>query len=243
MISRDMSKKEFKGEQKATRGRGPKHKVYCIFEKEGYIYFPVAAKWSPYSLIAPMRRSNPLPKKESYLAGMPGFFGGNIEGRESAEETLAREIREESQGRIDVEIPAGTLGEPVFISRPQKTDMDQNTYDFYILRSEKCSINNFQWGEEDVFRLRSFEEGERHAKDHPECYEDSFLVRMENTRFRTVISSLYDLKDVSDEGVRQVRVGEILEGAGIEFIASLESVRNWYGSHTSIAFMESLSRI
>lgn len=234
MDSRNMSKIRFSGEQGATGGKRSKQKVYCIFEKEGHIYFPIAAKWSPYYL-----KNNV--EKESYLAGMPNFFGGNVEGRESVEQALAREIREESQGKIHVEIPAGALGETIFMSRPKETDMDRNTYAFYILRRENCILRNFQWEGENVFGLCPFHKGGESAKEHPESFEDSCLVKMDRGCLQAFMGRLRDL--VTNEEARKAEIGSILEGLGITDITSTVSISNWYSSHTFTAFMESLTRM
>lgn len=73
-------------------------KVYCIVKKGGNYYIPVKAELNPYN------------GKPAYLACLPNFFGGNKQHNETIEEALIREVREESQGSINIEgLGAGEL--------------------------------------------------------------------------------------------------------------------------------------
>ena len=211
MDSKDMLEGEWSGMAK--------RKVYCILEKDGYIYFPIAAQDSPYFL-------HDGDKRESYLAGMPNFFGGNMEGEESIEKALAREIKEESQGRIVLEIPAGALGTPVFAEALP----EQNTYEFYVLKPENCNINKLVWEGGNVIRLRQFQKEEGNSKDYCAQYEDSLLVRMDKGNLRVFISRLGELASA------QEIVPELLGELGIGDCATKESIERWYKSHTFTAF-------
>ncbi len=227
MDSKGIFKRRFNGKPGAKQSRYPKRKVYCIIERDEYIYFPISAQYSPYFL-------HDDQYMESYLAGMPNFFGGNMEGRETIEEALMREIREESQGKIDLEIPAGALGAPVFAD-PAGTDYsEQNTYKFYVLKVENCIIRNFEWGGSDVIPLHPFKGREDELKKYCAQYEDSFLIRMDKGRFCDFINRLKALKGASEEEVHRL-LGEF----GIEAIATATSIVNWYDSHTSTAFANS----
>ena len=218
MDSRDMFRRRFNGKPGA---KPPKRKVYCILEDEEYIYFPVAAQNSPYFL-------HDGKEVESYLAGMPNFFGGNMEGEESIEKALAREIKEESQGKIDLEIPAGTLGDPIFADPPGTARPGQDTYKFYVLNLRNCSSETFNWGDDNVIQLCQFEKIEGRSKDDCARYEDSFLVRMDKESFCGFISRLGN--------VLLDAVHELLGELGIDGDATTASIRNWYGSHTFTAF-------
>ena len=65
-------------------------KVYCIVKKGKYYYIPDKAKTNPYN------------GKPAYLACLPNFFGGTKEDGESSEQSLTREVREESQGNVSL---------------------------------------------------------------------------------------------------------------------------------------------
>ncbi len=174
-----------KGMHGRRRARMPKRKVYCILKDEDYIYFPIAAQYSPYFL-------HDGKKVESYLAGMPNFFGGNREGTESIEAALAREIEEESQGKIVLEIPAAL--EPLVFEDPTGTAItEQDTYKFYVLNLKKCTIGNFDWKGGDVITLNKFKKMGGLSKDYCAQYEDSFLVRMDKGSFCGFISRLNEL--------------------------------------------------
>lgn len=71
-------------------------KVYCIIKKDDYFYFPVKTKIGPYQT-----RDGSL--KVPYLAGMPNFFGGSIEGRNKFQ-ALREEVLEESQDMISIKL-------------------------------------------------------------------------------------------------------------------------------------------
>lgn len=228
MDSKGIFKRRFDGKPGAKQSKYPKRKVYCIIEKDGYMYFPIAAQYSPYFL-------HDGTEMESYLAGMPNFFGGNMEGRELIEETLMREIREESQGKIDLEILAGVLGTPVFSDPKEVECPGQDTYKFYVLKVENCDIKNFEWGSGDVILLCPFKKIEGRSKNYCAKYEDSFLVRMAKGRFYDFINRLVALKGAPEGEVRR-----LLSELGIENVATATSIANWYGSHTSTAFGESI---
>lgn len=227
MDSKDMRRK-FNGRPGAKQSKSPKRKVYCIIEKERYIYFPIAAQYSPYFL-------HDGTEMESYLAGMPNFFGGNMEGRESIEEALMREIREESQGKIDLRIPVGALGAPVFADQKEVECPEQNTYKFYVLKAENCAIENFEWGSRDAIPLCPFKRIEGRFKNYCAQYEDSFLVRMAKRHFCDFINRLVALKGEPEEKVHGL-LGEL----GINDITTITSIANWYGSHTFTAFENSI---
>lgn len=218
MDSRGMNRRRF---HEKPGAKPPKIKVYCILEKDGYIYFPVAAQYSPYSLYDG-------DKAESYLAGMPNFFGGNMEERESIEEALAREIKEESQERIILNIP-NKLETPIFAAL-----LGQDTYKFYVLKPENCNIEKFVWGDDNVIQLCPFEKIEGRSKDYCAQYEDSFLVRMDKERFCGFIRQLKEV-DIEREGETETVRG-LLGELGIGDCATKESIKRWYDSHTFTAF-------
>lgn len=70
-------------------------KVYCIVKRGGNYYIPVKAKNNPHS-------GNR--KKEAYLACLPNFFGGGLERGEGCFDGLAREVWEESQKTIFLDV-------------------------------------------------------------------------------------------------------------------------------------------
>lgn len=228
MDSKGIFKRRFDGKPGAKQSKSPKRKVYCIIEKDGYIYFPIAAQYSPYFL-------HDGTEKESYLAGMPNFFGGNMEGRETIEAALMREIQEESQGKIDLGIPAGALGVPVFADPKEVERPEQDTYKFYVLKVENCAIKNFEWGSRDVIPLCPFKRIEGRFKNYCAQYEDRFLVRMAKGHFCDFINRLVALKGAPEEEVHG-----LLRELVIEDVATATSIDNWYGSHTSTAFANSI---
>lgn len=225
----DCMRTDKRGCRRGAGPKRPKHKVYCVLAKEGFVYFPIAAVRAPYMI----KGSRP----ESYLAGMPNFFGGNKNvderGREEDDCTaLAREIAEESQGNIQVEIPGEALVE--LLRRDQE---DGNTYRFYLVRTENCIIKNFALGEATVFPLNSYEAYQEDARRHPECYEDSFLVGMEEANFRHFVQSLLALQNTADPEARKVQVESLLQNrCHIPGGTTITSVNNWYNSHTAEAF-------
>lgn len=238
MDSRSINKRGFYGNKKVDeKQRKPKQKAYCLFEKEGYIYFPVAAQLAPYV-------KEDGTRAETYLAGMPNFFGGNIniKKKETVECALAREMEEESQGKIRVEITIGRLGEPVFAEPAGDARKDQDSYKFYLLGDGEYSIKNFRWEGECTFKLCPWEKGGKDAGQHPERYEDSFLVRLEKGDFIRFISGLLDLKEASDED-RRAGVDRLMGEFGIAGLSTPASISNWYNSHTFTAFAACLNKI
>lgn len=204
-----------------------KHKVYCIIEDNNYIYFPVSPQKSAYL-------DRDKKRKDSFLAGMPSFFGGNMEKDETVEEALVREIREESQGRIILEIPKGALGAPVFEDPVGTARTNQDTYEFYVLRVKGNDIERI-WGSQNILRLQTFEENEADAREHPECYEDAFLVRVNKKSFCGFIIEFMELRSAFG-----TRADELFGKIGMADIntRTLTSVANWYNSHTSRALVE-----
>lgn len=218
-----------KGMNGRGRSRMPKRKVYCILEKDGNIYFPIAAQYSPYFL-------HDGDKVESYLAGMPNFFGGNMEGAESIEAALVREIKEESQGRIILNI-SEKLEAPIFADPTGTALPGQDTYKFYVLNLGNCSIETFDWGDDNVIQLRPFQKEVDSSKKYCAQYEDSYLVRMDKERFCGFISRLKDLKEAPEA------VHGLLGELDINDIATKASIGNWYGSHTFTAFAVSAMKL
>lgn len=206
----------------------PKHKVYCILIIDGWVYFPIAAQMSPY-----IRRNGQ--RVESYLAEMPNFFGGNknVQGGVWEDDctALIREIQEESQGNIQVQISEEVL-EELF----SEVEQNGNTFRFCLARVDKCHIRNFNWQGQTAFRLRSYEEEGQNARQHPERYEDSFLVRMEEKYFWNFVHEIFDMQDMNDKGVRRWHIAELLQKQGINGEAS--GADNWYCSHTANAFFK-----
>lgn len=238
MDSRSMNKRGFYGNKKVDeKQRKPKQKAYCLFEKEGYIYFPVAAQLAPYE-------GENKKRAETYLAGMPNFFGGNIniKKKETVECALAREMEEESQGNIQVEILRERLGKPVFAEPAGGARKDQDSYKFYLLGDGGYSIKKFRWEGECTFKLCPWEKGGKDAGQHPEHYEDSFLVRLEKGDFIRFISGLLDLKEASDED-RRAGVDRLMGEFGIAGLSTPASISNWYNSHTFAAFAACLNKI
>ncbi len=206
------------------RARMPKRKVYCILKDEEYIYFPIAAQYSPYFL-------HDGKNVESYLAGMPNFFGGNREGTESIEAALAREIEEESQGKIVLEIPAAL--EPLVFEDPAGTAIpEQDTYKFYVLNLGNCTIETFAWGDDNVITLNPFKKMGGRSKDYCAQYEDSYLVRMDKGSFCGFIGELKNAPEA---------VHRLLRALGIKDSATTASIGNWYASHTFEAFVASVT--
>ncbi len=76
-----------------------RQKSYCIINKGGYAYFPIKAKSGPY-----YDGNGRL--ATGYLAGMPNFFGGTVESGQNIYSTLINEVREESQGEIEIRLNA-----------------------------------------------------------------------------------------------------------------------------------------
>ncbi len=236
MDSRSINKRGFYGNKKVDeKQRKPKQKAYCLFEKEECIYFPVAAQLAPY-----VKKNGT--RAETYLAGMPNFFGGNIMENETVECALAREMEEESQGNIRVEILRESLRKPVFAEPAGDAKKDQDSYKFYLLGDREYSIKNFRWEGECTFKLCPWEKGGEDAEQHPECYEDSFLVRMEKRDFIRFISRLLDLKKVSDKN-RRAEVDRLMGEFGIAGLSTPASISNWYNSHTFTAFAACLNKI
>ncbi len=220
--------------KRPVRRRRPKHKVYCILTYGGCVYFPIAAAKAPYIIDGA--------RPESYLAGMPNFFGGNKDvGKDGRMEddctALAREIEEESQGNIQVEIPEAAL-EEIFRSDEENGD----TYRFYLVRLENCNDLRLNWQGDTVFPLRTYEEDLENAPEDVrrkrQCrYEDSHLVRMVEGHFRTFVEGLSHLRDIEDEEVRKAQTARQLIEQDITWNATVTSVNNWYGSHTAVAFL------
>ena len=181
-------------------------------------------------------------RPESYLAGMPNFFGGNKNvderGREEDDCTaLAREIAEESQGNIQVEIPGEALVE--LLRRDQE---DGTTSRYYRVRPENCHVHKFNWQGDTVFALRTYEEDlENKPEDYirrNQCrYEDSFLVRMEEAHFRHFVQSLLASRNTADSEARKGQVESLLQNrCHIPGETTTKGVNNWYDSHTAEAF-------
>lgn len=236
----DYMRTDKRGCRRGAGPKRPKHKVYCVLAKEGFVYFPIAAVRAPYMI----KGSRP----ESYLAGMPNFFGGNKNvderGREEYDWTaLAREIAEESQGNIQVEIPGEALVE--LLRRDQE---DGNTYRFYLVRTENCHVHKFNWQGDTAFVLRTYEEDlENKPEDYirrNQCrYEDSFLVRMEEAHFRHFVQSLLALQNTADPEARKGQVeGMLQDECQIFGGTTIAGVNNWYGSHTAEAFSSYLEK-
>lgn len=226
MDIKSMHQEELYG--KTDESRVPKHKVYCILIIDGWVYFPIAAQMSPY-----IRRNGQ--RVESYLAEMPNFFGGNKDVRGDVMEddcmALAREIEEESQGNIQVQISEDMLEELL-----SEADQNGNTFRFCLARVDKSHIRKFNWRGQTAFRLRSYEEARQDAGQHPERYEDSFLVRMEERYFRNFVHEIFDMQDI--EGARRWHVADLLRKQGIDGEAL--GADNWYRSHTANAFLKYL---
>lgn len=236
MDSRSINKRGFYGNKKVDeKQRKPKQKAYCLFEKEEYIYFPVAAQLAPYE-------GENKKRAETYLAGMPNFFGGNIMENETVEFALAREMEEESQGNIQVEILRERLGKPVFAEPAGGARKDQDSYKFYLLGDGGYSIKKFRWEGECTFKLCPWEKGGKDAGQYPERYEDSFLVRMTKEKFCEFIRGLLDLKKVSDKN-RRAEVDRLMGEFGIAGLSTPASISNWYNSHTFTAFAACLNKI
>lgn len=236
MDSRSINKRGFYGNKKVDeKQRKPKQKAYCLFEKEEYIYFPVAAQLAPYE-------GENKKRAETYLAGMPNFFGGNIMENETVECALAREMEEESQGNIQVEILRERLGKPVFAEPAGGARKDQDSYKFYLLGDGGYSIKKFRWEGECTFKLCPWEKGGKDAGQYPERYEDSFLVRMTKEKFCEFIRGLLDLKKVSDKN-RRAEVDRLMGEFGIAGLSTPASISNWYNSHTFAAFAACLDKI
>ena len=227
--------------KRPARRRGPKHKVYCILMHGGYVYFPIAASKAPYIIDGA--------RPESYLAGMPNFFGGNKDvGKDGRVEddctALAREIEEESQGNIQVEIPEEALEEIFSWNNKENGD----TYRFYLVRMENCHVSGLNWqGDTNVFQLRTYQEDLESASEdvirENQCrYEDSHLVRMEEGRFRAFVEGLLDIQHIGDKEERKAQAARLLIEQDIAWNATVKSVNNWYGSHTATAFRKYVSR-
>lgn len=208
----------------------PKHKVYCILIIDGWVYFPIAAQMSPY-----IRRNGQ--RVESYLAEMPNFFGGNknVQGGVWEDDctALIREIEEESQGNIQVQISEEIL-EELF----SEVDQNGNTFRFCLARVDKRRIRNFNWQGQTAFRLCSYEKGGQDARQHPERYEDGFLVRMEEKYFWNFVHEIFDMQDIGDGKERRRQVAALLLRQGIN--GGALGVDNWYRSHTANAFLNYL---
>ncbi|MCM1439538.1 MAG: hypothetical protein NC131_10120 [Roseburia sp.] len=74
-----------------------RQKSYCIIKKDGNVYFPIKAKLGPY-----YGETGEL--KTGYLAGMPNFFGGTVEGDKDIYFTLINEVSQESQKNIKINL-------------------------------------------------------------------------------------------------------------------------------------------
>lgn len=74
-----------------------RQKSYCIIKKDGYAYFPIKAKSSPY-------HDETGELKIGYLAGMPNFFGGTVESGKDIYSTLIDEVSQESQENITINL-------------------------------------------------------------------------------------------------------------------------------------------
>lgn len=70
-------------------------KVYCIVKRNGNYYIPVKARLNPYPGHG---------WEEAYLACLPNFFGGRVERGECHYLGLAREVKEESQGKVNIDM-------------------------------------------------------------------------------------------------------------------------------------------
>lgn len=220
--------------KRPVRRRVPKHKVYCILMHGGYVYFPIAAAKAPYIIDGT--------RPESYLAGMPNFFGGNKDvGKDGRVEddctALAREIEEESQGNIQVEIPEAAL-EEIFRSDEGNGD----TYRFYLVKMENCRVRDFRLKGALVFPLRTYEEDLENAPEDvrrkQQCrYEDSHLVGMEEGHFRAFVEGLSRVRGIEEEEERKAQTARLLIEQDITWNATVTSVNNWYGSHTAMAFL------
>ena len=68
-------------------------KNYCIIQSGDAYYVPIKAEFNPY----PGHES-----EKAYLACLPNFFGGARERGENFYEGIAREVREESAGKINI---------------------------------------------------------------------------------------------------------------------------------------------
>lgn len=95
------------------------NKAYAILfaassEDDGYLYFPIKREGLQYG-------------------GMPQFFGGTKDPGESDRDTIAREMQEESDGKITLQAGGLTL--------VYKTNVGGSTYSFYV--AENFSGANF----------------------------------------------------------------------------------------------------
>lgn len=240
MSGKGMSRGTFGGKSIIKRGTGgmSKHKVYCILKDNEYVYFPVAAHYSPYSLHFGKR-------EESYLAGMPNFFGGNMEDTDGGNivAALSREIEEESQGRIKLEISVEALGETIFKEPEGPAQSGQDTYEFYILNLENRAAKKFIWESENIVSLHEFVAEDKNPKAYCAQYEDSFLVRMPINQLRNLQRAP---EEQSEEELKQAFKGAVHELLGSVRggdIATPASISRWEQSHTSKAFAKALRRL
>jgi len=95
------------------------NKAYAILlnlidEDSGYIYFPIKRENQPFG-------------------GMPQFFGGTKEGSESDRDTINRELKEESDGKLSLK--------PGKLNLVYKGNIGNNIYNFYV--TENYSGSNF----------------------------------------------------------------------------------------------------
>ncbi|MBL6449587.1 NUDIX hydrolase [Fulvivirga sp. 29W222] len=95
------------------------NKAYAILfastsEDDGYLYFPIKREGREYG-------------------GMPQFFGGTKDPGESDRDTIAREMREESDEKISLQ--------PGALTQVYRTNVAGSTYSFYV--AENFSGNNF----------------------------------------------------------------------------------------------------
>lgn len=232
-------KRNYRGPSKKRepgKKREPKQKVYCILTYDRWVYFPIAAQLSPYIIDGK--------RVESYLAGMPNFFGGNKnqngEGMwEDNCTALAREIREESQDNIQVEIFEEAL-KPLVSSKDEKG----NTYCFYLVRMENDPVPGIDFQGDAVFPLIPYENVQESITDVQRCcYEDSHLVRMDVGNFQNFVRSLLDMEAANTEERRE-NIRTLLNNLGISWEEGRGvGVDRWYESHTAVAFFRSINNL
>jgi hypothetical protein len=115
-----------------------KEKAYAILVdyKTNTIYFPIKRKFDKY------KNDGSL----NYCGEMPQFFGGNKERYENDWDTIAREMREESDCIINIKLEKADLTLVHNYNSVERRDRNKSTfydtYNFYIVDVEKFSLGS-----------------------------------------------------------------------------------------------------
>lgn len=125
-------------------------KVYAIFYDEEAMYFPVKALLNPHNGTL------------AYCADMPVFFGGSYtypEGEDYTSyqlEALKREVKEESQGKLELAVDFEIEGN-VNVKELLEIDDGPIWYNFYAIKTgsapEPLAIKIEEYGADGIFTL------------------------------------------------------------------------------------------